>query len=218
LIAALVRRLGIRGRILDVGCHAGLVSDCLYDLVDNEITGIDISKESIVVAEKMSGTRPRLRFKQETFPSPSPEKYELVIAVSSMMKLSKRRGDFISGIGAALQVGGVALIVSRHWRDVDMRELKRQLKTAGLGYGMGDIVGGLGDMPLQFDVEGCLILLKGSDRSVGRRFLDDMQSAWPEFREYANHGGAHPREKTVAFQRACSKVNLLPARKATSNA
>lgn len=200
--AALIRATNIEGKVLDVGCHAGIADDMLSHLISNEIWGIDPSATAIETARARLSDRRTLTFLNAGIPWTTRERFEFVLAIDSMPKNVGDRAAYLKGISDILDNEGVALIVSQWWADVDIAVLQRQLNNCRFGYCLADVVGGFGDMPTVFRAEGCLALVKNADDPLPRKLRPVMESDWKAFSEYANDTRTASRYKTQAFKRA----------------
>lgn len=200
--ATLIRATKIDGKVLDVGCHAGIADEMLSNLIPNEIWGIDPCAKAIETARARLSDRRTLTFLKAGMPWTSIERFEFVLSIDSMPKNVGDRAVYLKGIADILVDGGVALIVSQWWGDIDITVLQRQLKNFRLGYGLADVVGGLGDMPTVFVAEGCLVLVKNASDPVPRKLRLAMERDWMAFSEYANDTRTADRYKTQAFKRA----------------
>jgi SAM-dependent methyltransferase len=206
LAVSLLRQLRIDGPILDAGCHAGVASHALAQLVPNPIIGIDPIAEAIEYANERADPSGRVSFVRAGLPWKATERFECVMAIDSMPGGAGDRAMFLRGVSDLLVDGGVAMIVSNTWVEADAAVLRRQLSGSQLGFAMADVVGGFGGMPTQFAAEGVLVLVKGASESLPRRLRDAMESDWPSFRDYANAPGVPARMKTQAFKRSKAKA------------
>jgi hypothetical protein len=55
-----------------------------------------------------------------------------------------------------------------YWVDIDIDVTRRQLKQARLGFGYADVIGGYGEIPLEFSTVKVVVLLKGGGRTLPR--------------------------------------------------
>lgn len=202
LAAALVRHFKIAGPLLDVGCHVGIASDLLHDLVPNEIVGLEPVLQAVMVARERLAERPRLSFVHGQMPWDSPRTFGMVLAIDIIPSSLGQRGAFLRSVSNHLEDGGIAMIVSADWVDADVAQVRRELRAAHLGYVFSDVVGGYGGMPTAFSAEGCVVLQKGGSKAFPSRVRKDMESNWDSFRDYANSASTVPREKTQSFHRA----------------
>ncbi|XKH60749.1 class I SAM-dependent methyltransferase [Halomonas sediminis] len=209
LAASIIKSMNINGDVVDVGCHAGVIPETLSKLVENNIDGIDPSKDSIKVAREETLENQRLNFFFGSVPFPIKKQYSFLLAVSSMPKKKAPRRDFLQGVSDLLEEGGVAMIVSSHWLGHDGnldKVLLKQLQKFRLGFAFADVLGGYEDMPTKFVAEGCVVLVKGGGDILPTDLQDRMESDWPGFQEYANTPSTPARDKTQAFKRAFGKL------------
>lgn len=200
LAVAVVRELGLPGPILDAGCHAGIACDILAEVVENEIHGIDPLERAIDVARERVGSK--ANFEVAAIPWVTSKRFDLVLAVDSMPSNIADRAHFLRGVSGVLNDGGVAVIASQHWANVDIQTLRRQLSSCQLGFGLADVVGGYSGAPTQFSAEGCLVFVKGGKVLPPGRLGAAMESDWGSFRDYANATNTLRSRKTQAFKRA----------------
>jgi hypothetical protein len=80
------------------------------------------------------------------------------------------------------------------------------LIVARMGFGYADVVGGYQSMPLKFESEGVVILVKGGTRMFPRRVRAAMEAEWPLFPAIRYDPSASLREKTQAFERAVRRT------------
>jgi SAM-dependent methyltransferase len=198
----LARAISINGAIVDVGCHAGFVSTVLCEYLDCNVVGIDPSDEAITLARSRSTGIPKVKFYRAAMPWKVGPRFDLAIAFDSMPEGSGARARFLRSLGYILIPGGVAIISSLHWVDADIDVTRRQMRMAGLGFGYADVIGGYGDIPLQFNTEIVVVLLKGGRRRLPRDLCEPAENDWPQFRDYANAPSTLHSEKTQAFERS----------------
>lgn len=209
----LVRRLGIGGTIIDVGCHAGFVGSILSEVLNRPVVGIDPSAVAIVLGRSYLKNNQELELVHAGIPWETSARFGVVVAIDSMPTSESEVGPFLMGISDILDYGGIALICSQYWVDASTDVTRRQLSAANLGFGYADIVGGYGSVPREFGAEGVVVLIKGGKRILPRMLRTAMESEWKQFATYAN-GFVHNREKTQAFARAnhyCNSRSCRPS-------
>jgi len=94
-------------------------------------------------------------------------------------------------------------------RELDERSircLKKAADSCGLGFGIGDIVGGWSEFNRVYRATPALVFVKGGDVGIPANLEEHVKSAWatePDcFRDYANQSGVPNRDKTQAIHRA----------------
>lgn len=211
-VASLIRTADIRGPVLDVGCHAGMAMDILYDAAPNKFHGIDPIERAIDIARKKTADRDdRLTFETGHLKDSSAEKYDLVYCIDSMPPGRQARGRFLKAVREHLTSEGLALIVSQHWVAESPRETRDQLKNIGLGFVFADVVGGWGGMPNAYSAEGCVVLSKASRRPYPSNIREHVETLWPAFARFANHRSTSDRRKTQAYFRTSNPDELKEA-------
>lgn len=198
----LARALRMNGAIIDVGCHAGFVSTTLSEYLDCDVVGIDPSHAAITLARSRSAGIPRVEFYRAAMPWKVDSRFDLAIAFDSMPMGSGVQAGFLRSLGDLLLPGGVAIVSSMSWVDADIDVTRRQMRRAGLGFGYADVVGGYGNIPVQFEAEIVVVLLKGGERRLPRDLGQLAENDWPQFRDYANAPSTLHSEKTQAFERS----------------
>jgi SAM-dependent methyltransferase len=204
----LARSISINGAIVDVGCHAGFVGSILSGYLGCNVVGIDPSDPAIALARLKSAGMPKVEFRRAGMPWNVDLKFDLAIAIDSMPDGGAARAQFLRSLGNILVPGGVAIVSSMSWVDADIDVTRRQMKMAGLGFGYADVIGGYGEIPLQFTTIGVVVLLNGGGRTLPRNLRQLMQNEWPRFRDYANTPSTLQSEKTQAFERSLRNVDL----------
>jgi SAM-dependent methyltransferase len=210
MAAGLVKALDIKGPILDAGCHVGFAASILAKMLPNEIAGIDPSQTSIETGRGHPSMDSRVSLYVGRLPWRTEKRFELALAISSMPSLKRGAGEFLRGVSDLLHDGGIAVTVSAWWHDADVDRVRAMLKVLRLGFGYADVVGGYQGMPLKFESEGVVILIKGGTRLFPRRVRAAMEAEWPLFQPYANDRSTALREKTQAFERAIRRAQGLP--------
>lgn len=204
----LAKQLGL-DRIVDVGCHAGVTTNIIAAELGTSVTGVDPSGRAIEYAKARAQSN--VEFVVASVPFEPTDRFEFVISIDSVPDDNPSVPAFFKGLSDLLVPNGVALVVSRYWSS-HVKEARRHLKSAGLGFGYADVVGGFGSIPLEFEVEGMLVLLKGGTRLVPADVCALMESDWHHFREYANTPSTPAREKTQAFERAYRRQRIATKR------
>jgi SAM-dependent methyltransferase len=186
-------------RIIDVGCHAGTITSVLASELGRRVVGVDPSPAAIEFA-RAHATR-GAEFEVSSVPFDSTERFDLLVSIDSFPHDDRRLPDFLKGVANLLVPNGVALIVSPDWVS-NANDLHNHCGSVGLSFGYADVVGGFGDFPPKFEVEGLVVLLKGGTRMFPSNLKPLMENEWEQFRRYANDSSTPPREKTQAFERA----------------
>jgi SAM-dependent methyltransferase len=211
LCIGLARAIAINGAIADLGCHGGFVATTLAQYLDCYVVGIDPSDEAIMLACSRSASIPKVEFYRAAMPWKTDSRFDLAIAFDSMPEASGAKAAFLRSLGDMLIPGGVAIVSSMYWVDEDIDVTRRQMRMAGLGFGYADVIGGYGDIPVQFGAEIVVVLLKGGQRRLPRNLRQLAENDWPQFRDYANAVSTPLNEKTQAFQRSLRPRSVAQA-------
>lgn len=201
-VAAIARALDIKGAVLDVGCHVGIIPDALQSLISNPIVGLEPIASAVKVAEHRVSNSAQLQFFKGEIPWRTDQRFEMISAIDCMPPNPGDRGAFLRGLSDLLDDGGVAVVVSAYWVDAELDTLRRQLAMRKFGFGLADVVGGWGGMPSCIEAEGVVILIKGGKVKFPSKIRSEIERNWRSFAEYANSGQATSREMTQAFHRA----------------
>jgi len=164
LAIGLAERLGLNGPVLDVGCHAGFVTQSLARELGRDTVGIDPSTRAVEEGRRRLTVEPNLRLLVGGIPWDTAERFELVLAIDSMPDEPTEMGQFLRGIGAVLSPGGIAIVVSMHWIGATVERLRVHLKAAQLGFAYADVVGGYMGLPPSFETEGVVVFIKGGNQ------------------------------------------------------
>jgi SAM-dependent methyltransferase len=202
MVIGLARAISMNGAIVDVGCHAGFVSIILREYLDCNVVGIDSSDKAIGLARSRSAGISKITFYRAAMPWKVDPRFDLAIAFDSMPRGSRAKAGFLRSLGDMLVPGGVAIISSMNWFDADINVTRRQTRMAGLGFGYADVIGGYGNIPVRFEAEMVVVLLKGGRRVLPRNWRELAENDWPQFRDYANAQATLHSEKTQAFERS----------------
>lgn len=106
-------KISDKARILDAGCGNGHTLKALLEDSHRDGTGISISNEEIVTAEKNfvgSALEDRIQFICQSYDDPLKQKYDIVIAVESL-KHSTNLKRSLQNICESLHKGGKIIIV-----------------------------------------------------------------------------------------------------------
>lgn len=202
LACALYGKLGLSGPVLDVGCHVGVASELMAEALSVPVIGLEPVAVAVEAARHLLRARTDVSFVRGAVPWATDARFQMVTAIDCMPGRVGDRAVFLRGLSQLLEPGGLAVVVSATWIDADVTVLRRQLETAGLGFGLADVVGGYGGMPTVFGTEGCVCLVKGGKQPFPRKAAVAMESEWDWFKDYANSPATLPREKTQAFMRS----------------
>jgi SAM-dependent methyltransferase len=198
----LIRNLYLTGDILDAGCHAGFIASIMAETLSRDVVGIDPSLPAIELARQHSAHSARVESIEASIPWETSRRFELIIAIDSAPNTEATAGAYLRGLANLLDTGGVAVIATPLWSEAGTTS-RKQMQKAGLGFGYGDVIGGLGGIPPEFGATPLLVLMKGSTTKLPLGNLQAlMESEWHLFRDYANEPGTPMREKTQAFERA----------------
>jgi SAM-dependent methyltransferase len=80
----LYRYLGLTDDVLDAGCHAGTISSLLAEVLDCDVTGIDLSREAIEFGRKHPARHSRVSLQQASMPWMTDRRFGMVISASAM--------------------------------------------------------------------------------------------------------------------------------------
>lgn len=202
LTAGVLRTANFSGAVLDLGCHAGFCADVLADLAPNEIVGVDPCEPAIAYGRSKLRSGSRVSLDVAAVSGVEAGRFDVVLAIDAMPSGLRDGNEFLVGVGKALRSGGVAILVSMGWVNMDVTRLRAGLKRAGMGYAFADVMGGWMGAPPQFQVEIALVLTKGGSGVVPRDLAKRTESEWEYFKRFANSGTTAWREKTQAFERA----------------
>lgn len=196
------RYLGLEGRMLDVGCHAGTLTHILSEKLQRPAVGIDPSRVAIEFARRHNRPLSTAEFVCGKMPWEAADRFDMIVAIDSMPVAGDAVGPFFEGIADLLQPGGIGIVSSPFWMKSG-KKTRKQLDSANLAFGYADVVGGLGGIPPEFDATELLVLIKGGHVKLPVGNLRQLaESEWHYFRHYANASQTRESEKTQAFERA----------------
>lgn len=204
LFIAHYRYLGLDGPILDVGCHAGMTSQILARHLSRPVVGIDPSSPAIELGRSRINNSD-ITLIAEGIPWKTDRRFNAAFVLDAMPEDRGVRTSFIRGVSELLTDGAYCLIVSMHWSGAPYSKTKRTLESAQLGFCVSDVIGGYGGVPLEFDAEVGVALVKGSKREYTENAIEISDRNWSRFQDYANTPGTASRHKTQAFERATLK-------------
>lgn len=217
----LVQARNIRGEILDVGCHNGVLLKYLATRFNNRMLGLDPVKQSIGSANDHAQGLNNLRFVVGRIPGGIGGGYELITCLDVLHHLpSTAQAVAADSIFRAVADGGVVLISTADWQDDAWWEaIRPAMEANGMGLSASGIVGGsaLGgseELPARWESSGIGIFEKSGmtngpiDASA---FRNQADAYWGEFfAPYANAATTPWREKTTGFEASRRQRNSAP--------
>jgi SAM-dependent methyltransferase len=206
LAVGMLRRFGLKGPVLDVGCHAGTTVDILARLTPNHIVGLDPIGVAIDTARRQSAGLPNAEFHRGMLPWKATTPFDLTLCYDVFQHIpTARHMQAVASLGSSAREGAFVVITAtditaRDW----LRNLRPMLANAGLGYVTTDVLGGHGGYPdPSFLAAAVLVLRKGCTTPVPIDIDDLAARQWDRFfKDYANATTTPAREKTQAFERA----------------
>lgn len=205
LSSGLIKRLPSSAKILDIGCHNGMLIDILSQVHPNEFTGIDPIGLAIHTAKKRTKFRRNVSFHKDSLPYTTNEKFNLVLCFDVLHHLQDTEiENAICNIANLTEDGGIAVVStnlfnSPEWKDV----IWKKFYESGLGFEHADIQGGLGGIPPK--VEGTMVVMfrKGNKKQIPIDIADVLNDQWRKyFKPYFDKTNTLNREKTQSFERA----------------
>jgi SAM-dependent methyltransferase len=198
LLVHVIRSLGVKGPVLDVGCHIGYHAGLLAKECGVAVHGIDRSRKAIQVAIGKAVGNPLLSFGvQELEDDAFRERFELVYAVRSVACDI----ESVAAIASMLKPGGLAVFLPQEVPEGD-EAFTSALQQARLGWGFSDVVGGWVGEGRSYEAGVVLAFVKDGTAPLSPEFAEQAESAWGlHFRDYANSPTTPAAEKTQAFCR-----------------
>lgn len=205
----LIQSHNIEGEILEIGCHLGVLSNCLAKEVPNKILGIDPQVMAIQKARSRARNIPTLDFDVQRIPFQSKRKFELIVCSHVLEHIDDaNHQESLENLSDLLTPQGYLLLNSTMLTDeAFVNKLRQVSETNQLGYIASDCIGGLFSPESEFvkpyESEPVLIIQKGAVQLIPENFLDIGADEWDNhFKDYANTPDVPNQEKTQAFERA----------------
>jgi len=132
--ALLAPHLSPKARILDVGCGTGLVADALGRYGDFHLDGIDISAESLKLAEARGGYERLVCHDLQKPPLPlEDDSYDAAISVGVLTYIADAEALF-RDLCRCVRAGGVIAFTQRtdRWKSLDFAAMIAALESDGL--------------------------------------------------------------------------------------
>jgi len=128
-VEAIERMVPQKGRIYDIGCGAGLLSNLLaLRSGQREVIGIDLSKEKILISKNTVKDRKNVRFEQGDILDYIFRDPDVVVACDMLHHIPfERQRPLIEHIYAALKKGGLLLV-----QDIDKAPWHKYLFALGV--------------------------------------------------------------------------------------
>ena len=149
--------------VLDLGCGAGVISECISDQTGAVVTGIDYAKSAIAAAAaRTEEKRPRLAFRQGDLsaldlPSGS---FDAAIMIDSIYWVSDTEDTLSTIIGSLRPGGQLAIVIAQDLRDGSIRE--------ALDVGKTDVALALSRLGLEYE---------------SHDLTESFKSFWPRIKE-----------------------------------
>jgi 2-polyprenyl-3-methyl-5-hydroxy-6-metoxy-1,4-benzoquinol methylase len=99
-----------RGKILDVGCGEGVLSDYLNEEQKKNYTGIDLSHEAIKIAKKRREMLSFMQADASTFAPPPGQTYDMIVFNEMLYYMNHKEIIEKYSAPAYLSVGGIIVI------------------------------------------------------------------------------------------------------------
>jgi len=210
IVAGLVDRFGIRGKILDVGCLIGMLPHSIARLYSNDVFGMDSCRPAIATAISLCKRLQNLSFEVGGLPSISSEKFDVVVCIDVLHHLDEDQLEK-SLKNLSTFVAENCLLVVRTNLISDEANLKQFIEVfdeLGLGLVVSDVIGGSDRFPPEFRAEVVFVMSTSSSNSLPPSLVEDSQKWWvSHFTDYADDPETSTREKTQAFERARRQLN-----------
>ncbi len=212
LVVALIRRLGVKGPILDVGCHTGYHALLVARMTGLNVLGVDVSRAAVEYASKKAVSLgvTSARFSCGEFGAADIQTgrdgFGMVYCSDALPKRGRAR--FLQALADSLTAGGVCVLVGNLSTEWDTKELRRWAAAASLGFGLVDDVGGWTGPDEGFRSKDVLVLVKDRKEPLPTHLQAIYHHHWGDFQSYANAADTPWEEKTVAHYRAKKLLDL----------
>jgi 2-polyprenyl-3-methyl-5-hydroxy-6-metoxy-1,4-benzoquinol methylase len=146
LAIGLLRLYGLKGPVLDIGCHLGTMTDVIARLVPNKVVGIDPVGAAIDTARRQSADLTNIEFQRTMVPWETATRFDLVLCLDVLHHVPMlRQAGLIRSIGLLVEERGIVVVsgpslVDREWLAI----ARPALLDARLGYIDCDVFGGFG--------------------------------------------------------------------------
>jgi 2-polyprenyl-3-methyl-5-hydroxy-6-metoxy-1,4-benzoquinol methylase len=205
MAAGTIRRFGLKGAVLDAGCHVGTTIDVLRHFFPNSFVGIDPVGPAIATAKRKSANSQNVSYIRAALPWQGETLFELVLSLDVLSHVpTEDHETVIASLGQNLTSGGFLIIVSKKFQEVTwVKEIKPIFLKNHLGFVTCDVNGGYGDVPPDLAAVIAVLFRKGDLNPLPEDVMARATMQWQNyFLPYANSPMTPDREKTQAFERA----------------
>ena len=200
-----INQLNIQGRIVDIGCHVGVVPNILATLLPNDVVGVDSCEPALRTAIKKSVGLDNVSFRKAALPNVFDIEADLITCIDvlhhipeSDIELSIR--NLINQIG---DTGYLMWVTQLVYEPQMVGKLKELFDHSEIGIVCSDVIGGYGGFPAEFSAEVIFIMSRRSQTPLSLSLVEDSSVQWgSHFKEYANNPLTPTREKTQSYERS----------------
>ncbi len=128
-IDALERAIPLKGKVCDIGCGVGLLSNiAALRSIDREVTGMDLSGEKIAIARKSIGNRQNITFEKSDALKAALVRPDAVTICDTLHHISLEGQErLLKYVYQSLGVGGILLV-----QDIDKRPFHKYMFARGV--------------------------------------------------------------------------------------
>jgi len=201
-VTAVIKRLGIHGTLLDIGCHTGYQTRWYAEKLGLRVTGADFSCGAIRNAKRYSAEIPNLDFHEWDINTPCPleEKFDVVVC-SDVITESRVSVPLLEIVSTCLKDNGIFMCLGNMTSIGNASSLQQEARDHGFQYGIADVIGG--NTGAEWDSRPAILFTKAPKTAIPDDILRVSSTGWDEagFPIYANSHSIE-KEKSIAYFRA----------------
>ena len=204
-ISSVLDSENIEGKVIDIGCHNGVIPLILSYLHSNKFIGCDPCYPAISSAKRHKLFQDSVEFLDCELPQINLPPGDLIYCLDVLHHMPDTQiGNSFRRLCHLVDDNGfLILTTSLFHEDEWVDAFNKILEEERVGFVACDVIGGYGKCPPEFEASIICIFKKNNVNPIPRNLSELADQDWNNyFKAYANNPAVATREKTQSFERA----------------